>query len=130
MARRKSKRADDEAKKPQKKPAKKAESDEVEVEPEQEDISELLASSADMVVSTCMQMRSWENELGITDPPTAEIGQALDAAEADDEVRVVVLAGAGRAFCAGVAAWIAGAAMMAFPSEASSANPRKNPVNW
>ena len=31
----------------------------------------------------------------------AEIGQALDAAEADDEVRVVVLAGAGRAFCAG-----------------------------
>ncbi len=30
-----------------------------------------------------------------------EIGQALDAAEADDEVRVVLLAGAGRAFCAG-----------------------------
>ena len=31
----------------------------------------------------------------------AEIGQALDVAEADDDVRVVVLNGAGRSFCAG-----------------------------
>ena len=50
MARRKSKRADAEAKKPKKKPkkkpAKKAESEEVDVELEDPDISELLASSA------------------------------------------------------------------------------------
>jgi len=91
MARRKSKRADDEAKKPQKKPAKKAESDEVEVEPEQEDISELLASSADMVVSTCMQMRSWENVLVITDPATAEIGQALYEASSRISDRVLMV---------------------------------------
>ena len=31
----------------------------------------------------------------------AEIGSALAAAQADDEVRAVVLTGAGRAFCAG-----------------------------
>ena len=59
------------------KPEKKAKSEEVDVELEEPDISKLLASSADMVVSTCMQMRSWENVLVITDPETAEIGQAL-----------------------------------------------------
>jgi E-phenylitaconyl-CoA hydratase len=32
----------------------------------------------------------------------AELGQAFEACAADDEVRAVVLAGAGRAFCAGV----------------------------
>ncbi len=91
MARRKSKRADAEAKKPKKKPAKKAESEEVDVELEDPDISKLLASSADMVVSTCMQMRSWENVLVITDPPTAEIGQALYEASSRISDRVLMV---------------------------------------
>ncbi len=85
MARRKSKRADEKAKKPKKKPAKKAD-----VESE-ENISKQLASSADMVVSTCMQMRSWENVLVITDPDTAEIGQALYEASSRISDRVLMV---------------------------------------
>lgn len=37
----------------------------------------------------------------LTQPLWRELGQALDEAEADERVRVVILAGAGRAFCVG-----------------------------
>ena len=38
---------------------------------------EKLRNSAKTVIETCMQLRSHENLLIITDPNTAEIGQAL-----------------------------------------------------
>ena len=41
------------------------------------------------------RMNAWNAQLA------AELSQALDTADADDDVRAVVLTGAGRAFCAG-----------------------------
>ncbi|MBS72148.1 MAG: leucyl aminopeptidase [Thermoplasmata archaeon] len=59
--------------------AKKKEQDENHGSPMLEDdqIEKKLRASARMVVRTCMQMRSYENTLIITDPHTSQIGQAI-----------------------------------------------------
>ena len=56
----------------------KSESSDEDISPEDEKIlSKKLRASARTVVRTCMQMRSYENTLIITDPYTSKIGQAI-----------------------------------------------------
>lgn len=52
---------------------------------------ELLATSAKMVVETCMDIRRGENVLIVCDPTTGEIGQALHEAVTDRSERVLLI---------------------------------------
>jgi enoyl-CoA hydratase/carnithine racemase len=59
----------------------------------------VLVSHADGVATITLnrpeRMNAWNAQL------SSELSQALDAADADDAVRAIVITGAGRAFCAG-----------------------------
>ncbi|MBT7459426.1 MAG: hypothetical protein HN794_00070, partial [Euryarchaeota archaeon] len=52
---------------------------------------ELLATSAKMVVETCMDIRRGENVLIVCDPTTGEIGQALHEAVTKRSERVLLI---------------------------------------
>ena len=58
---------------------------------EQLDEDEKIRNSAKTVIETCMQLRSHENLLIITDPNTAEIGQALYEAGSQISDRVLMV---------------------------------------
>src|SRR5262245_64620764 len=56
---------------------------------------EIDGSVATVTLNRPERMNAWNPQLA------RELSQALDTADADDDVRAVVLTGAGRAFCAG-----------------------------
>lgn len=55
------------------------------------DSEQLLATSAKMVVETCMDIRRGENVLIVCDPTTGEIGQALHEAVTERSERVLLI---------------------------------------
>ena len=68
-----------------------AEEDDVDSLASQSADEEKLRNSAKTVIETCMQLRSHENLLVITDPHTAEIGQALYEAGSQVSDRVLMV---------------------------------------